>query len=288
MPPEKRKPVTRKPVTRKPAVRKKKSKPFPTQWKVAIAGVLLILLSPFYYGYILNGFVATWRWIKDWGQDPNYRTYESFNIKIPKKYTIHGIDVSYYQGKINWQKVKDMEDDGVKVRFAFIKATEGLLQVDPYFQRNWREAPKVGIICGAYHFFRPKRDGKTQAKFFLQVVNIEKGDLPPVVDIESLDGVSPVKMRAELADFLNYVEVKTKVRPIIYSGLKFYEDYLEEHFEEYPLWIAHYYQPKLRMDKSLWKFWQHSDKAKINGIGHVVDFNAFNGDSLALDKLLVH
>lgn len=288
MPPEKRKPVTRRPVTRKPAVRKKKSKPFPTQWKVVIAGLLLILLSPFYYGYILNGFVATWRWIKDWGQDPNYRTYESFNIKIPKKYTIHGIDVSYYQGKINWQKVKDMEDDGVKVKFAFIKATEGLLQVDPYFQRNWREAPKVGIICGAYHFFRPKRDGKTQAKFFLQVVNIEKGDLPPVVDIESLDGVSPVKMRAELADFLNYVEVKTKVRPIIYSGLKFYEDYLEEHFEEYPLWIAHYYQPKLRMDKSRWKFWQHSDKAKINGIGHVVDFNAFNGDSLALDKLLVH
>lgn len=288
MPPEKRKPVTRKPVTRKPAVRKKKSKPFPTQRKVVIAGLLLILLSPFYYGYILNGFVATWRWIKDWGQDPNYRTYESFNIKIPKKYTIHGIDVSYYQGKINWQKVKDMEDDGVKVKFAFIKATEGLLQVDPYFQRNWREAPKVGIICGAYHFFRPKRDGKTQAKFFLQVVNIEKGDLPPVVDIESLDGVSPVKMRAELADFLNYVEVKTKVRPIIYSGLKFYEDYLEEHFEEYPLWIAHYYQPKLRMDKSRWKFWQHSDKAKINGIGHVVDFNAFNGDSLALVRLLVH
>jgi len=288
MPPEKRKTVTRKPVTRKPAVRKKKSKPFPTQWKVVIAGLLLILFSPFYYGYILNGFVATWRWIKDWGQDPNYRTYESFNIKIPKKYTIHGIDVSYYQGKINWQKVKDMEDDGVKVKFAFIKATEGLLQVDPYFQRNWREAPKVGIICGAYHFFRPKRDGKTQAKFFLQVVNIEKGDLPPVVDIESLDGVSPGKMRAELADFLNYVEVKTKVRPIIYSGLKFYEDYLEEHFDEYPLWIAHYYQPKLRMDKSRWKFWQHSDKAKINGIGHVVDFNVFNGDSLALDRLLVH
>jgi len=286
MPPEK-KPTTRKPSVRKPATRKKKVKPFPTQWKVAIAGLLLILLSPFYYGYILNGFVATWRWIKDWGQDPNYRTYESFNIKIPKKYAIHGIDVSYYQGKINWQKVKAMEEDGVKVKFTFIKATEGVLQVDPYFQRNWREAPKAGIICGAYHFFRPKRNGKTQAKFFLQVVNIEKGDLPPVVDIESLDGVSPLKMRAELADFLNYVEVKTKVRPIIYSGLKFYEDYLEEHFDEYPLWIAHYYQPKLRLDKSRWKFWQHSDKAKINGIGHVVDFNAFNGDSTDLSEMLV-
>jgi len=288
MPPEKRKPVVRKTTTRKPVTRKKKSKPFPVQWKIAIAGLLLILLSPFYYGYILKGFVGTWRWVKDWGQDPNYRTYESFNIKIPKKYTIHGIDVSYYQGKINWQKVKEMKEDDVSIRFAFIKATEGILQVDPYFQRNWREAPKAGIVCGAYHFFRPKRDGKTQAKFFLQVVNIEKGDLPPVVDIETLDGVSPLRMRLELSDFLTYVEMKTKVRPIIYTGLKFYEDNLEGKLDEYPLWIAHYYQPKLRLDKSRWKFWQHSDKAKINGIGHVVDFNAFNGDSTALASMLVH
>ncbi|PWS29892.1 glycoside hydrolase family 25 protein [Pedobacter paludis] len=288
MPPEKRKPVVRKTTTRKPVTRKKKSKPFPVQWKIAIAGLLLILLSPFYYGYILKGFVGTWRWVKDWGQDPNYRTYESFNIKIPKKYTIHGIDVSYYQGKINWQKVKEMKEDDVGIRFAFIKATEGILQVDPYFQRNWREAPKAGIVCGAYHFFRPKRDGKTQAKFFLQVVNIEKGDLPPVVDIETLDGVSPLRMRLELSDFLTYVEMKTKVRPIIYTGLKFYEDNLEGKLDDYPLWIAHYYQPKLRLDKSRWKFWQHSDKAKINGIGHVVDFNAFNGDSTALASMLVH
>jgi len=280
-------PVKKKPTVRKCPVRKKKSKAFSTQWKVAIAGLILILCSPFYYGYVVKGFVASWRWVKDWGQDPNYRTYESFNIKIPKKYSIHGIDVSYYQGKINWQKVKSMKDDDVSVRFAFIKATEGLLLVDPYFQRNWREAPKAGIICGAYHFFRPKRDGKSQAKFFLQVVNVEKGDLPPVVDIETLDGVSPLKMRAELADFLNYVEVKTKVRPIIYTGLKFYEDYLQDNFDEYPLWIAHYYQPKLRLDRSRWKFWQHSDKAKINGIGHVVDFNAFNGDSTALAEMLV-
>ncbi|PWS25965.1 glycoside hydrolase [Pedobacter yonginense] len=287
MPPERKKPVVRKAPARKPNKGKKKSNRFLTQWKIAIAGILLILLSPFYYGYILKGFVGTWRWIKDIGEDPNYRTYESFSIKIPKKYTIHGIDVSYYQGKINWQKVKEMRDDDVSIRFAFIKATEGILQVDPYFQRNWREAPKVGIACGAYHFFRPKRDGKTQAKFFLQVVNIEKGDLPPVVDVESLDGVSPLRMRLELSDFLTYVEMKTKVRPIVYTGLKFYEDYLEGKLDDSPLWIAHYYQPKLRLDKSRWKFWQHSDKAKINGIGHVVDFNAFNGDSTAFEKMII-
>ncbi|WP_240186902.1 glycoside hydrolase family 25 protein [Pedobacter nanyangensis] len=255
--------------------------------KVAIAGLLLILLSPFYYGYILSGFVSAWRWVKDYGQDPNYRTYHSFNIKIPKKHSVHGIDVSYYQGKIDWPMVKKMKEDEVKISFAFIKATEGLLLVDPYFKRNWREAPKAGLMCGAYHFFRPKKDGKAQAKFFLQVVNIEKGDLPPVVDIESLDGISPAKMRLELSDFINYVEMKTKVKPIIYTGLKFYKDYLAGEFEEYPLWIAHYYQPKLNLDKKLWKFWQHSDKAKINGIGHVVDFNAFNGDSTQLANMLV-
>ncbi|WP_316800684.1 glycoside hydrolase family 25 protein [Pedobacter frigidisoli] len=292
MPPEKKKPVVRKPVVRKTSQskspqRKKKVTPVSVGLKVAIAGLLLILLSPFYYGYILNGFVSTWRWMRDWGQDPNYRTYESFNIKIPRKYSIHGIDVSYYQGKINWPLVKEMKEDEVKISFAFIKATEGLLQVDPYFQRNWREAPKAGIVCGAYHFFRPKKSGKAQAKFFLQVVHIEKGDLPPVVDIETLDGVSPLRMRLELSDFLTYVEMKTKVRPIIYTGLKFYEDYLEDKLDEYPLWIAHYYQPKLRLAEGKWKFWQHSDKAKINGIGHVVDFNAFSGDSTKLAGMLV-
>jgi lysozyme len=108
-----------------------------------------------------------------------------------------------------------------------------------------------------------------------------------VVDVESLDGVPASKMRLELMDFLNYVEMKTKVRPIIYSGLKLYQDNLEDHFDEYPLWIAHYYKAQLNIDKSRWKFWQHSDKAKINGIGHVVDFNAFNGDSTELAKMLV-
>ena len=266
-------------------VKSKKPKLVSTKWKLFFVFIILILLSPLYYGYVLRGLSSTWRWMKDIGQDPNYRTYSSFKIKIPKPYTIHGIDVSYYQGKINWQKVKAMEEDEVKIRFAFIKATEGVLLVDPYFQRNWREAPKAGLVCGAYHFFRPRKDGKTQAKFFLQVVTIEKGDLPPVVDIEGLDGVSATKMRTELSDFLTYVEMQTKVRPIIYTGLKFYEDYLSGNFDDYPLWIAHYYRPKLRLDKSRWNFWQHSDKARINGIGHVVDFNAFNGDSLAFEKM---
>lgn len=270
---------------RKPS--RKRSKGLSLQLKFAIVIILLILLSPFYYGYVLKLASSTWFWLRHPAEDKNYRTYESYQIKIPKKYSIHGIDVSYYQGKIDWQKVRAMNEDGVKITFAFIKATEGLLTVDPYFLRNWREAPKAGLKVGAYHFFRPKKSGRWQANFFLQTVPIEKGDLPPVVDIENLDGVSPEKMRAELNAFVIQIEEKTKVKPIIYSGLKFYQLHLAPYYKGYPFWVAHYHQPRLKLDSSKWRFWQHSDKARINGINHRVDFNVFNGDSLQFERTLI-
>ena len=296
-PPNKKLPVSPKlPVKKKPVARKKtpgkkkgkKNQELQLLWKIGLAGLLLILFSPFYYGYVVKTFTAAWQWIKDIGEDPNYRTYKSFGIRIPKKYSIHGIDVSYAQGKIDWYQVRSMQEDSVRIRFAFIKATEGLLTVDPYFKRNWREAPKVGIICGAYHFFRPEKNGQWQARFFLQNVDLEKGDLPMVVDIEQLDSVPPPHMRKELRNFLDYLEKRTHAKPIIYSGLSFYQDYLKGYFDEYPFWIAHYYKNKLNVDATTnWWFWQHSDMAKVNGINHLVDFNAFKGDSLALQKLLV-
>lgn len=304
MPPAPRKtPASRKPTFRqtyesdasgrprkKTTTRKKaqKKKPWPLWLKFSIAALLLVLLSPLYYAYIIKGFSSTWRWVRDIGEDPNYRTYSSFDIRIPKGYAIHGIDVSYYQGKIDWKKVKTMQEDDVKVDFAFIKATEGLFLVDPYFQRNWREAPKAGVICGAYHFFRAHKPGLWQAKFFLQTVSFEAGDLPPVVDVEELNGVAASEMRKQLKDFVAHVERKTSVRPIIYTGLSFYKDYLKGHFDDYPLWIAHYHQPKLKVGTDTkWHFWQHSDQARITGINHIVDFNAFNGDSLAFDQILI-
>lgn len=275
---------------RKPVARKKKPSPgLSNAWKVAIAGLLLILLSPFYYGYVLKTFSSAWRWVRDIGEDPHYRTYKNFNIRIPSGYRVHGIDVSYAQGKINWQKVQAMQEDSVRIGFAFIKATEGLLTVDPYFKRNWREAPKMGIKCGAYHFLRPAKNGLWQARFFLQNANMEPGDLPPVADIERLDGVSPEKMRKELTAFLKHVQKKTGVKPIIYTSISFYEDYLNGYFDDYPLWIAHYYQPKLRLKgKTKWQFWQHSDIARVNGINHAVDFNVFRGDSLAFANMLIN
>jgi lysozyme len=279
-------PNKRYPVNKKLSAKKKKD--WSRTIKIVIAGVLLVLLSPFYYGYILKSFTSTWRWVRDVGGNSHYRSYKSFNIRIPDKYAIHGIDVSYAQGKIDWQKVKMMQEDSVHISFAFIKATEGVLLVDSYFQRNWREAPKAGIICGAYHYFKPNKSGKWQARFFLQTVKMEKGDLPMVADVEELKGTTPEKMRQELKAFLNYIETKTGVKPIIYSEVSFYLDYLAGYFNGYTLWIAHYHQPELKLsDETNWQFWQHSDNATINGINHVVDFDAFKGDSAAFRKLLV-
>jgi lysozyme len=258
-------------------------------WKPFAIATLLILLSPFYYGYVLKFFTASWRWVRDIGSSSHYRTYQSFGIRIPTRYHIHGIDVSYAQGKINWPKVKAMEEDSVHISFAFIKATEGLLTVDPYFKRNWREAPKTGIRCGAYHFFRPYKSGLWQARFFLQNVRIESGDLPAVVDIERLDGVTPVAMRSQLHDFLKHVQAKTHVKPIIYTGLSFYKDYLEGYYDDYPLWIAHYNRKELNAGANTnWWFWQHSETGKVNGINHAVDFNIFKGDSLQFQRFVVH
>lgn len=279
-------PAGKTPARKKRNVKKKRG--LSLGWKFVIAGLLLILLSPLYYGYVLKMFSSSLRWIMDIGQNPNYRTYKSYAIAIPKGYSVHGIDVSSYQGKIDWKKVKAMKEDDVQVTFAFIKATEGISSVDPYFQRNWREAPKAGIICGAYHYFIPKKSGRWQARFFLQTVRFEEGDLPPVVDIEQLSGVPADKMRTELQEFLSCVEQKTKVRPIIYSGLVFYREYLRGHFDSYPLWIAHYYQAELKAGEGTpWFFWQHSDRSHITGINHAVDFNAFKGDSLTFRQLLI-
>ncbi|WDF54436.1 glycoside hydrolase family 25 protein [Mucilaginibacter sp. KACC 22063] len=268
---------------------KKKTQQKPNYWPVIAVVAALILFSPFYYKLVTRSFTSAWHWLNDIGENANYRHYKSFNIHVSEKYTVHGIDVSYAQGKINWKKVKEMDENGLHISFAFIKATEGEKFVDTYFQRNWREAAKTGLICGAYHFFRPEKNGRNQAKLLLKTVKLESNDLPLVIDVEKLDGVSPEKMRSSLDQCLSYLKYHGPGKPIIYSGLSFYTDYLKGYFDEYPLWIAHYDQPDERVNKAAnWQFWQHSDKATVNGIHHAVDFDTFRGDSLEFSKFLIH
>lgn len=213
--------------------------------------------------------------------------YPGFEITIPAGYEIHGIDVSRYQQNINWEEVKNMEVKGIKIGFVFIKATEGQRNVDNQFSRNWYGAAKENIPRGAYHFFVPGRDAIRQAKNFSQIVHLSTGDLPPVLDIEKSGRLSVHQLRADVQDWLKYIEEHYEMTPIIYTNISFYEKYFSTGFEKYPLWIAHYLEPnKPRIDVD-WIFWQHSETGRVNGIRNKVDFNIFNGDSAAFKALLL-
>ena len=220
----------------------------------------------------------------------HYKEYKHFGIRIPNGYTIHGIDVSRYQQRVDWERVKKMNVGGVRISFAFIKATEGSWQEDRQFEENWAAAREQGIIRGAYHFFLPHISPKDQATKFIRTVRLRSGDLPPVVDVEEPYGMTKAQVQRYTKEFLTILEKHYKVRPILYTNRDFYKLYFaeQEDFKDYRYWIAHYYVNQLRMpgDED-WNFWQHSDRGNVNGINEPVDFNVFNGDSLALRRLCV-
>jgi lysozyme len=200
---------------------------------------------------------------------------------------LHGIDVSRYQKVINLSDVKEMEIEGIRIGFAFIKATEGLNKVDPQFRRNWLKAEKENITKGAYHYFIADKSGKEQAENFIEIVKLKKGDLPPVLDIENTYGEPVISMQQNIKDWLLKVEAYYLVKPIIYTNISFYNNYLRGSFDQYPLWIAHYLQPdKPRIDIE-WAFWQHSERGYVNGIKNMVDFNVYSGDSAEFKNLLI-
>jgi len=211
--------------------------------------------------------------------------YQEFGIDIPVNYKIHGIDVSKFQKEINWQAVKQMRVQKIRISFAFIKATEGITRQDPSFKDNWEKAGKAGIIRGAYHFFYATRNPIKQAINFNNVVTLQSGDLPPVLDIETTNNLPASVIRSTAKIWLEEMERVYKVKPIIYTNIHFYETYLGDEFDGYPLWIAHYYQKERPRSVRNWKFWQHSDIGRVNGIRTTVDFNVFKGDSTDLAKL---
>jgi lysozyme len=213
--------------------------------------------------------------------------YTAFGIEMPPNYTIHGIDVSSYQSYIHWPAVKEMEINQIKIGFAFIKATEGLNDTDRFFKHNWKKLKENNIPRGAYLFFLATKSGKKQAENFIKNVQLDQGDLPPVVDIEELYGVPKNTMQARLTECLTVLQEHYKVKPIVYSYANFYENNLGKKYDDYPLWIAHYFEknnPRISRD---WQFWQHNEKGSVNGITTKVDFNVFNGDSSAFKKILI-
>ena len=218
---------------------------------------------------------------------PSFVRYPEFGISLPSSYSIHGIDVSRYQNMIAWEEVEAMKVKDIKLGFAFMKATEGIGNVDPQFRRNWKKSKEAGTIRGAYHFFIASKDGKMQAQNFIKKVELLPGDLPPVLDIEQRNGASVKELKAEAKKWLTVVEEYYNVKPIIYTNVDFYNQNLGSDFDIYPLWVAHYYQSHQPRIKRGWHFWQHNDDGRVNGILSKVDFNVFAGDSLEFRNFLV-
>jgi lysozyme len=189
-----------------------------------------------------------------------------------------GIDVSHYQGRIDWRAV-----EAAGIGFAYMKATEGATFTDPMFRRNWAAAGETRIVRGAYHRFRAGRDGAAQANHFLAVVSLRDGHLPPVLDVESTDGVSDARLVRGVRAWLAEVERRTGKRPVVYTKPGFRRAHLGTALDDYPLWIAEYGVDSPSVDP--WHFWQHSERGRVAGIGRAVDLDRFNGSHAELRAL---
>ena len=193
------------------------------------------------------------------------------------KYPVCGVDVSNYQGLIDWDKLEEQN-----VAFAFIKATEGSGHIDESARRNLERASKTNIKKSAYHFFSFDSSGETQAENYISVVGTDEIDMPPVVDIEyyaDKKSNKPTKEETEqiLRPLLEKLEEYYGVKPIIYTTLPVYFRYVKENFSDYPLWIRNVnFEPDLMN----WKFWQYCDKGELYGYKgeeKYIDLNVYNG-----------
>lgn len=193
---------------------------------------------------------------------------------------IHGIDVSKWQGKINWPEVRR-----AGTKFAFIKATEGGDHIDARFSENWYGAAQAGIPRGAYHFVYWCRPAHEQAMWFRQNVPNDPDALPPVLDVEwnshSRNCTRQVPREEALAMIrfmLDDMEAYTGKRPIIYTDINFHKDVLEGELDGYPYWLRSVAaEPEERYRNRQWMLWQYTATGRVPGISNDVDRNAFYG-----------
>ncbi|HTE49781.1 MAG TPA: GH25 family lysozyme [Kofleriaceae bacterium] len=191
--------------------------------------------------------------------------------------TVRGIDVSKWQGAIDWDQVA-----GGGIDFAFIRVNHGLDDIDERFDFNWAEARRLGILRGAYQYFLPDQDAVAQADLFLDRMGaLDQGDLPPVLDVENTGGgMSAAAIAERVGQWMARVEPVLGMKPIIYTGKYFWQDnVVSGDFADHPLWIAYWDVtcPDLPSPWGDWVFHQTSDSGSVAGISGAVDTDLFNG-----------
>jgi lysozyme len=198
-----------------------------------------------------------------------------------------GFDVSQYQGTIDWEQIDSVENK-FPLKFVLIRATAGNDKEDSQFDENWKGAKQHHFIRGAYHYYRPNENSIEQAENFIKTVKLKKGDLPPVLDIEQLPEEQSIdSLKVGLKRWLKKVDAHYKVKPIIYTGQRYYEDFLKEEFKGYTFWIANYnfFVENIEGD---WAFWQFTEKATLKGINERVDLNIYNGTPKMLEYITIN
>lgn len=214
--------------------------------------------------------------------------YSDAGIFYPEGFEISGLDISHYQGRIDWVKLRNATIKGKGLRFVIVKSTEGKSIFDDCFNDNFYQARQNGFIRGAYHFYSPDVSAEEQADWFLRQVHLEEGDLFPVFDVEMKSPhISDEMFKKEIYTWLNRVGSHYGVKPILYTSYKFKLRYLNDSiFNTYPYWIAHYYVDSLTYSGN-WDFWQHTDCGRVDGIKGMVDLDVFRGTEDELLELTI-
>ena len=194
-----------------------------------------------------------------------------------------GIDVSHYNGRINW----DMVAENKNIKFVYVKATQGVGCKDRLFRRNMREAKDAGLEVGAYHFFTKKKSGEQQFEFFRKTVGHKYiGTMIPMVDVEphGVDGMKASDLRRELKVFCDLITKEYGRKPVIYTNCKIFNDRLNGEFDDYYIWICRYgMKPNLKR-RSKYNIWQFSEHGRVDGIRGYTDLNTFT-EGMSIEKL---
>lgn len=196
------------------------------------------------------------------------------SLRLPKRSDVpstrYGIDVSRYQGVINWREVRKDK----RVTYVYLKATESTGLVDRTYKRNLREARKVGLPVGVYHFFSPSTSAHQQLANFMRAVDPKTQDLIPIVDVE----VAPrrksqvVPFLRRLRAFVDGVEKYFGCKPMIYTSQNFYVEYLAGKFKDCPFMFAKYSEGVPEVGEDIrFMVWQFTASGKIRGIKGNVD-----------------
>ena len=196
--------------------------------------------------------------------------------------TTPGIDISYHQDAIQWKKVRH-----AGILFAFVRVSDGATFPDPMFAKNWVGAKQAGILRGAYQYFRPSEDPIAQADVLIKAVGNDRGELPPVFDVETDGGKSPAAIAERLRTWVARVRARLDVEPIIYTGPDFWRVSVGgADLTTQPLWLAHYTRgcPVVPEPWTAWTFWQHTDAGEVRGITGPVDLDVFAGDYHDLEE----